>query len=167
MFKKARNNFYNMLELRKNKHREEVDKYPEQQKYLRGWLDRVDRIGIRGEYLAKKERLGSLYSENVNSNMDNAIKEYTDFNKIDDNDKLNNKIHYYMQKNQEALNKHNYTKQNKPTGFAINISNADRDLDINTDINNEDFRNKMYFSREDVGKMTTKEFSEMEDIINR
>ncbi len=25
----------------------------------------------------------------------------------------------------------------------------------------------MYFSREDVGKMTTKEFSEMEDIINR
>ncbi len=99
--------------------------------------------------------------------MDNAIKEYTDFNKIDDNDKLNNKIHYYMQKNQEALNKHNYTKQNKPTGFAINISNADRDLDINTDINNEDLRNKMYFSREDVGKMTTKEFSEMEDIINR
>ncbi len=51
----------------------------------------------------------------------------------------------------------NYMKRNRTTGLAANIP----------DIGNEDFRNTMYFSREDVGKMTTKEFSEMEDIINR
>ncbi len=51
----------------------------------------------------------------------------------------------------------NYMKNSRTTGFTANIPN----------INDEYLRKKIHYSTEDVGKMTTKEFSEIEDIINR
>ncbi len=130
-----------MLNLRKAKYLETVKNNPSQDIFLQGWLNRINNLEKQAEQFAKEERQASEYKERVLS-----LSSQTQINnKINKNDIISNKIYYYMQKNQDELNKHN---------------------PYITDING-DLRKKVYFSNEDVGKMTTEEFMKIEDIINR
>lgn len=138
MFKSVGGDFYRMLELRKQKHREESMK-PKQDKYLRGWLDRVDRIKRTGERLFKEENYSTPYNRQITPNFDKTLKGYMNADKIND-DYIKNKIFYYMQKNQDAQNS----------------------FDPNYNANVKDIT----FADEDISKMTSKEFSEVEHIIN-
>ena len=49
MFKKAKGDFYKMLDLRYNAHNKEVKDNPKQVEFQKGWLNRVERI-TQGRY---------------------------------------------------------------------------------------------------------------------
>lgn len=103
MFKNAGENFYNMLNLRKAKYLETVKNNPSQDIFLQGWLNRINNLEKQAEQFAKEERQASEYKERVL-----PLSSQTQINnKINKNDIISNKIYYYMQKNQDELNKHN------------------------------------------------------------
>ncbi len=136
MFKQASYDFYKMIELRKDIHIQEA-KNPNQSKYLNGWLNRVDKIEKRAEELYREEIQNSTYKREITPALNSIMK---NTNKINENEKLQNKLFYYMNKNKNTLDSY--------------------DPRYRTHINN------IIFADEDVSKLTSREFSEVEHIIN-
>lgn len=140
MFKKAGGDFYKMLNIRREQYKDTVRHNPDQEVFIKGWLNRIDDLEKTGERLFKEENYSTPYNRQITPNFDKTLKGYMNADKINDDDYIKNKIFYYMQKNQDAQNSF--------------------DPNYNANVND------ITFADEDISKMTSSEFSEVEHIIN-
>ncbi len=137
MFKASEHNFYKMLDARKQKYKSTANADPTQKVFIQGWLNRIYDVQKKSEQLFKEENSSSSYKEQILPSYNSAQKAG---DKMDNNDYINNKIQYYMQKNKETLD-----------SYDKNYNAIIKDIT---------------FANEDISKLSSAEFSAVEHIIN-
>lgn len=104
MFKQSNENFYNMLDIRRKKHLEEVKNNPGQKEFIDGWLKRVNRIEKRADELIKDPDYKPSYTKDItpfDSNYNGNLKKIKGLNNAEQKESLKNKYQYLLNKNQE------------------------------------------------------------------
>ena len=143
-FKDADRNLYKLLQNRKLQYKNTVEKDPTQKEFLKGWMNRLEKIEHTTDELIRN----NIYKPPYRDEITPFDEKYTGgLNKIDatkygkdDIEHLKNKYQYYLNKN---------SQKGYFTGYAAPIN------DGNT-----------FFATEDIAKMSTDEFLAAEDIIN-
>lgn len=140
MFKEAGNDFYRLLEKRKIAYKDKVQKDPSQAIFLKGWLNRIENLKEKSEQLFKEEQNFSSYQEQMAPLSNSVLRQYSNTYKINDSDRLDNKIRYYLNKNRQTIDEY---EQN----YNANIKD-------------------IIFADEDISKLSANEFLDVEHIIN-
>lgn len=138
MFKKAKGDFYKMLDLRYNAHNKEVKDNPKQVEFQKGWLDRVERITQRVDKLIEDPDFRPDYADEKTPFDDDYIgglKKVTNITNADEKQKFKNKYQYLLHKN-------------APTGYAANIEEKAEE-DFEPEGEKLSFRDKLLKAREE------------------
>jgi len=140
MFDKADKNFYKMLNVRRQKYKDTVEKYPSQKENLQGWLNRVDNLEKEAEKMLKDGFYIPPYA-GISTPFDNNY---------DGNLKVPSELS--AEKQQALKNKYQYLF-NK-TGKPVEVPTLDKINRLNKP-----------FTREQIGAMSTSEFKQNESEI--
>ncbi len=137
MFKKANGNFYKLIQLRKQHYNNLATHDSRQKKFLKGWLNRLNKIEKRADKLIQEPEFRNTYSSNEKTPFDDdyqGVIKKVDFNNKDntslknkDKTSLKNKYEYILNKNNTKSNINSANilsnQDKKKTSFSDEIRN--------------------------------------------
>ncbi|MCR5261205.1 MAG: hypothetical protein K6C94_05145 [Candidatus Gastranaerophilales bacterium] len=129
MFKRADENFYKLIEIRKQHYYNQVHKDYSQRKFLKGWLNRLNKIEQRADKLIKEAEFSNIYSSNQKTPFDDDYKGV--LNKVEnlpnkEKEYLKNKYEYILNKNNEKSNIANINSSSNQDKKIYNFSDEIR-----------------------------------------
>ncbi len=146
LFRKSNENIYNFLKERKNFHKRDIERHPEQKKWEEGWMNRLRDLESNMNEIVNNGYYNPPYKNNKTPYDIN----WGDINlKKPSEIKINNKVLSDIQL-QNIKNKYQYIehKERQVTGKAVPIEEPPH-----------------IFSQEEIGKMTQEEFARNEATI--